>query len=44
MHYNSPGLSDLYFVDPPWMYNLLSLVVSLDYCNSNVWDQGILYI
>ena len=41
IHYNSPGLSDLYFVDPPWLYDLLSSVVPMDYSNSGIWDQGI---
>jgi len=40
IHYNSPGLSDLYFVDPPWLYEVLSSVVPLDYTNSAMWDRG----
>ncbi|XP_065919006.1 leucine-rich repeat serine/threonine-protein kinase 1-like isoform X2 [Dysidea avara] len=40
IHYNSPGLSDLYFVDPPWLYDLLSSVVTVDYCVSWVWNRG----
>jgi len=40
IHYNSPGLSDLYFIDPPWLYDLLSSVVPMDYTNSLMWDRG----
>lgn len=45
IHYNSPALSDLYFVDPQWLYDLLASVVTVDYGSSCVWDRGyILFI
>lgn len=40
IHYNSPALSDLYFVDPQWLYDLLASVVTVDYGSSCVWDRG----
>ena len=40
IHYNSPALSDLYFVDPQWLYDLLASVVTMDYGSSCVWDRG----
>ena len=40
IHYNSPALSDLYFVDPQWLHDLLASVVTMDYGSSCVWDRG----
>lgn len=40
IHYNSPALSDLYFIDPQWLYDLLASVVTMDYGSSYMWDRG----